>query len=63
MDRNQVRRDLSWIGARLREPSTYAGLAAVLSGLFHFANSAGWAAAIMSIGIGVGGIIAIVLPG
>jgi hypothetical protein len=53
---------VEWCGARLREPSTYAGVGVLLGAVFHVANADGWAAAIMSIGIGVGGIIAILLP-
>ena len=63
IDKATVEQDIGWIGARLREPSTYAGLALVLTGLFHLANANAWAGAIASIGIGIGGIIAIVLPG
>lgn len=52
---------VEWLGARLREPSTYAGLAIVMAS-FHFADAQDWAKAVASIGMGVGGIIAIVLP-
>lgn len=57
----EVERDISWLGARLREPSTYAGLGILLAA-FHLANSSDWVSAIASIGAGVGGIIAILLP-
>ena len=62
MDKQKTDEEISWLGARLREPSTYAGLAILLGGIFHLSNADGWAAAITSIGLGVGGIIAIVLP-
>src|ERR1043166_179496 len=38
-DKARAERDLSWIGARLREPSTYAGLAAVLA-VVHLSTDA-----------------------
>jgi hypothetical protein len=62
IDTEEVEQRISWIGARLREPSTYAGLAIVLGALFGFRNADQWASALTSVGIGVGGIIAIVLP-
>lgn len=46
----------------MREPSSYAGLAVLLGAVLHLANANAWAAALTSIGVGVGGIIAIVLP-
>jgi hypothetical protein len=61
IDKAKAEQDVSWVGARLREPSTYAGLA-VLLGLAHFGNVDGWVAALTSIGVGIGGVIAIVLP-
>lgn len=57
----EVARDISWLGARLREPSTYAGLGVLLAA-FHLANAGDWVSAITAIGTGVGGIIAILLP-
>ena len=60
-DRAAVDQEVSWFGKRLREPSTYAGLA-VLLGAFHFGNAQDWVAALSSIGVGVGGVIAILLP-
>ena len=58
----KVDKIVEWCGDRLREPSTYAGLGVLIGAVFHVANSDGWAAAIMSIGIGIGGVIAILLP-
>ena len=62
LDPMDIENDVSWIGARMREPSTYAGLSALLLGLFHLQSAEAWSAAIISIGIGIGGIIAILLP-
>ena len=60
-DKQKAEREISWLGARLREPSTYAGIAVVLAAL-HFGNAGDWVSAITSIGTGIGGLIAIVLP-
>jgi hypothetical protein len=57
----EVAQDVSWLGARLREPSTYAGLG-ILFAAFHLANAGDWVSAITAIGTGVGGVIAILLP-
>ena len=57
----EVARDISWLGARLREPSTYAGLGVLLAA-FHLADAGDWVSAITAIGTGVGGIIAMLLP-
>jgi len=61
IDKAVVAQDISWLGARLREPSTYAGLG-ILFAAFHLANAGDWVSAMTAIGTGVGGIIAIVLP-
>jgi hypothetical protein len=61
MDKATVMKALRYAGARLREPSTYLGLGAVLFSL-HVADATTWASAITSIGIGVGGIVGILLP-
>jgi hypothetical protein len=61
VDEQAVEQDISWLGARLREPSTYAGLGILLAAL-HFGDVSDWVSAISSIGVGIGGIIAIVLP-
>jgi hypothetical protein len=61
VDEQKVEQEVSWLGARLREPSTYAGLGILLAAL-HFGNVNDWVSAVSSIGIGIGGIIAIVLP-
>ncbi len=61
IDKAEAAQDISWLGARLREPSTYAGLGILLAA-FHLANAGDWVSAITAIGTGVGGIIAILLP-
>jgi hypothetical protein len=61
VDKENIEQDVSWLGARLREPSTYAGLGILLAAL-HLGNVNDWVSAVSSIGIGIGGIIAIVLP-
>jgi hypothetical protein len=60
-EEQKAEQEVSWLGGRLREPSTYAGLA-VLIALAHVGDASSWAHALESIGIGVGGIIAILLP-
>jgi hypothetical protein len=53
--------NLSWLSARLQEPSTYAGLAAMLSA-FGLSLDAGLLHDVMLIGTGLGGLVAFVLP-
>ena len=55
-------KEISWLGARLREPSTYAGLALLLTSVFHFSHANEWASVITSFGIAIGGAIAILVP-
>lgn len=64
--------EISWVAARLKEKSTYAGLAGVVSLLMLLASkyfpylantdSAEVVSYISMIGIGVGGLLAIVFP-
>ena len=61
MDKAELTKDISWIGARMREPSSYAGLGMVLVAL-HVADATNLATALTSIGIGIGGLVAILLP-
>ena len=63
LDTAKVEQDVSWIGARLREKSTYAGLL-VLLGLVapHLTDPSALVSALSMIGMGVGGLIAIILP-
>jgi hypothetical protein len=60
-DKARAEKDLSWLGARLREPSTYAGLAALLA-VFHLSTDPGLAHSPSMIGMGLGGVIAFLLP-
>jgi hypothetical protein len=60
-DTARAERDISWLGARLREPSTYAGLAAVLA-VFHLSSDPGLLHSLSLIGTGIGGVISFVLP-
>jgi hypothetical protein len=67
IDQQKVEAEISWIGARLREPSTYAGLSslAAVAALFHLIPSgdgAGFVKYVTMIGMGIGGLIAILLP-
>jgi hypothetical protein len=67
IDEQKVEREMSWLGARLREPSTYAGLSslAAAAALFHLVPSGAGADLVKyvtMIGMGVGGLIAIALP-
>ncbi|HVU42808.1 MAG TPA: hypothetical protein VHD86_17315, partial [Xanthobacteraceae bacterium] len=50
-DKAEVTQDISWLGARLREPSTYAGLGILLAA-FHLADAGDWVSAITAIGTG-----------
>ena len=61
IDQAKIKEDVSWIGARLREPSTYAGLA-VLLGLLGLHDVPDAVKDISEIGMGLGGLIAIFLP-
>jgi hypothetical protein len=60
-DKARAQKDISWIGARLREPSTYAGLAAVLA-VFHLSTDSGLVHSLTMIGMGIGGLVSFVLP-
>lgn len=59
------RKELSWLGARLREKSTYAGLGTLLSAavLFHVLPQEAVAPLVQYLtmfGIGVGGVIGVI---
>jgi hypothetical protein len=67
IDQQKVEAEISWLGARLREPSTYAGLSslAAAAALFHLipdGSGANLVKYITMIGMGVGGLVAILLP-
>jgi hypothetical protein len=60
-DKARAERDISWLGARLREPSTYAGLATLL-GVIGMTIDPGLLKSLSMIGMGLGGIIAFLVP-
>ena len=62
MDKTELTKDVSWIGARMREPSSYAGLSIILGTVLHISGAGELATALTSIGIGCGGLIAFFLP-
>ena len=51
---------MSWLVTRLREPSTYAGLAILLAA-FHLPHADAWTTVLTDCGIYVGGLLAIIL--
>ena len=48
--------------ARLKEPSTYAGIAAFIAGLTFLPHAAQYADEVSAIGVAIVGLLAIVLP-
>jgi hypothetical protein len=52
---------MDWIVSRLKEPSTWAGIATVVAGASFIPHSTEWAALIPSVGVVVGGVLAIVM--
>ena len=61
IDQQHVEQDASWLGKRLSEPSTYAGLATLLALIFHISNADHLAVNLQTIGIALGTIILSVL--
>jgi hypothetical protein len=53
---------MSYVLARLREPSTYAGIASVLAGLSFIPHAADIAGLVVPLGVLISGVIAIVVP-
>jgi len=51
---------IEWISARLREPSTYAGIGLLLAA-YHFPHADAWTTVLTDCGIWLGALIAIVL--
>ncbi len=51
----------AWLLARLQEPSTYAGAAAVVASMTFVPHASDVAGDIPAIGIGIGGFIAVIL--
>lgn len=66
VDEQKIEQEASWLGKRLSEPSTYAGLGILLGVVLHFKNADLLAADIQTIGLGLGavilGIVAIITP-
>jgi hypothetical protein len=58
MDPTEVKK-LSWLGARMREPSTYFGLGALLLAI-HTKDASSVADAVTKIGEGLGGLLLVV---
>lgn len=56
-----MKSNLAWLGARLMEPSTYAGMG-VLLGMVGLNLDPGVAKDLAMIGTGLGGLIAFVAP-
>lgn len=54
---------MDYVVSRLREASTYAGIAAVLSGMTFVPHANELAQLLPHIGIVIAGLLAIVLPG
>lgn len=52
---------MAYIISRLREPSTYAGLAAVAAA-FGVAIPVEWVQALSALGVAIAGVVAMVLP-
>lgn len=53
---------MSFIISRMKEASTYAGIAALLAGLSFVPHAAEWAALIPSMGTVIAGALAILIP-
>jgi hypothetical protein len=51
---------MDYIVSRLREPSTYAGMA-LLAAAFGLAVPAEWVQALSALGMAVGGVVAVVM--
>ena len=56
----KVKQEASWLAARLQEPSSYAGIAAIAVAL-HIGIPTDLVTAIASLGTGLGGVLAFVL--
>ena len=55
---------MNWIITRLKEPSTYAGIAALIggAGAAFIPNATAWAHEVVLIGAAIAGALAILLP-
>lgn len=61
LDKAELKKDVSWLGARLREPSSWAAVSALL-GVLNLSLDPGLMHDLSLIGMGLGGVIAFVLP-
>lgn len=52
---------MTYLLSRLREPSTYAGLAA-LAGAFGVSIPIAWVQALSGLGVAIAGVLAVVVP-
>lgn len=52
---------MDWIIARLKEPSTWAGVATLVAGTTFLPHAQDWAALLPTIGAAVAGVLAILL--
>ena len=57
----ELKKDASWLGARLREPSSWAAVSALL-GVLNLSVDPGLMHDLSLVGMGLGGVIAFVLP-
>ena len=63
VDKAEVEQEVSYIGARLSEKSTYAGLSILIAlALPHFAGASDLVTAITDVGMGIGILVSISLP-
>ena len=60
-DAARAKKDVSWIASRLKEPSTWAGIAAGLAALGVNLDP-GLVKYVTMIGMGLGGVLAFLLP-
>ena len=51
---------IAWVLARLSEPSTYNGLAAIIASMAFLPHATDLASALPSIGVGLGGLIGVI---
>lgn len=50
---------MDWIISRLKEPSTWAGIAAAIGGMTFIPNAATVAQVVAAVGVGVAGVLAV----
>jgi hypothetical protein len=52
---------MEWLSARLREPSSWAGIITLVSGSLHMSVSEPMVQAITTVGVALGGLFAVVM--